>query len=82
MKLRCYVVVDLKATAFQPEFAGKMNFYLSVVNDQLRHPDDQPSIGMILCKTKDRFIAEYALQDLSKPIGTSGYQLAAALVHY
>ncbi|MBV9223912.1 MAG: DUF1016 family protein [Acidobacteriaceae bacterium] len=82
MKLRCYVVVDLKATAFQPEFAGKMNFYLSVVNDQLRHPDDQPSIGMILCKTKDRFIAEYALQDLSKPTGTSGYQLAAALVHY
>ena len=59
-----------------------MNFYLSVVNDQLRHPDDQPSIGMILCKTKDRFIAEYALQDLSKPTGTSGYQLAAALVHY
>ncbi|MBV9679101.1 MAG: DUF1016 family protein [Acidobacteriaceae bacterium] len=82
MKLRCYVVVDLKATAFQPEFAGKMNFYLSVVNDQLRHPDDQPSIGMILCKTKNRFIAEYALQDLSKPIGTSGYQLAAALAHY
>ncbi|MBV9037699.1 MAG: DUF1016 family protein [Acidobacteriaceae bacterium] len=82
MKLRCYVVVDLKATAFQPEFAGKMNFYLSVVNDQLRHPDDQPSIGMILCKTKDRFIAEYALQDLSKPIGISGHQLAAALAHY
>ncbi|MBV9939944.1 MAG: DUF1016 family protein [Acidobacteriaceae bacterium] len=80
--MRCYVVVDLKATAFQPEFAGKMNFYLSVVNDQLRHPDDQPSIGMILCKTKDRFIAEYALQDLSKPIGISGHQLAAALAHY
>ncbi|MBV9305055.1 MAG: DUF1016 family protein [Acidobacteriaceae bacterium] len=59
-----------------------MNFYLSVVNDQLRHPDDQPSIGMILCKTKDRFIAEYALQDLSKPIGISGHQLAAALAHY
>ena len=56
-----------------------MNFYLSVVNDKLRHQDDRPSIGLILCKTKDRFVAEYALQDLSKPIGISEYQLAAAL---
>ena len=63
-------------TAFQPEFAGKMNFYLSAVNDLLRHADDQPSIGLILCKTKDRVVAEYALRDYSKPIGFSEYQLA------
>jgi hypothetical protein len=56
-----------------------MNFYLSVVNKQLRHLDDQPSIRLILCKTKDRLVAEYALQDVSKPIGISEYQLAAAL---
>ena len=79
LKLRCYVVIDLKMTAFQPEFAGKMNFYLSAVNDLLRHADDQPSIGLILCKTKDRVVAEYALRDYSKPIGISEYQLAVAL---
>jgi predicted nuclease of restriction endonuclease-like (RecB) superfamily len=79
LKLRAYVVIDLKMRAFQPEFAGKMNFYLSAVNDILRHPDDQPSIGLILCKTRDRVVAEYALRDVSKPIGVSEYQLAAAL---
>jgi hypothetical protein len=56
-----------------------MNFYLSAVNDLLRHEDDQPSIGLILCKTRDRVVAEYSLQDVSKPIGVSEYQLAAAL---
>lgn len=79
MKLRSYVVVDLKWGPFQPEVAGKMNFYLSAVNDLLLHPDDQPSISLILCKTKDRIVAEYALRDVSKPIGISEYQLAAAL---
>jgi len=59
---------------FQPEYAGKMNFYLSAVDDLLRHPSDQPSIGIILCKTEDRVIAEYALRDMSKPIGVSVYQ--------
>ena len=73
------VVVDLKMQAFRPEFAGKMKFYLSAVNDLLRHEDDQPSIGLILCKTRDRVVAEYSLQDVSKPIGVSEYQLAAAL---
>ena len=73
LKLRCYVVVDLKTTAFKPEFAGKMNFYLSAVDDLLRHPDDKPSIGIILCKTKNRVVAEYALRDLSKPVGISSY---------
>lgn len=78
LHLRCYVVVEIKTRAFEPEFAGKMNFYLSAVNDQLRHTDDQPSIGLILCKEKNYFVAEYALRDMSKPIGISEYQLAAA----
>jgi predicted nuclease of restriction endonuclease-like (RecB) superfamily len=73
LKLRCYVVVELKTTEFKPEHAGKMNFYLSVVDDLLRHPDDQPSIGIILCKSKNRVIAEYALRDLAKPVGISSY---------
>lgn len=79
VKLRAFVVVDLKTQPFRAEFAGKMNFYLSAVNDLLRHPDDQPSIGLILCKTRDRVVAEYSLRDVSKPIGVSEYQLAAAL---
>lgn len=79
LRLRCYVVVDLKMSDFQPEFSGKMNFYLSVVDDLLRHQDDQPSIGIILCKGKNRAIAEYALRDLNKPIGISAYQLQDAL---
>ena len=79
LRLRCYVVIDLKAVSFQPEFAGKMNFYLSAVNSLLRHSDDQPSIGLILCKTKNQVIAEYALEDYSKPIGISEYRLAESL---
>jgi predicted nuclease of restriction endonuclease-like (RecB) superfamily len=77
LKLRAFVVVDLKMNALEPEFAGKMNFYLSAVNDLLRRPDDQPSIGIILCKTRDHFVAEYALRDTNKPIGISEYRLAA-----
>jgi predicted nuclease of restriction endonuclease-like (RecB) superfamily len=73
LKLRCYVVIELKTTAFKPEYAGKMNFYLSAVDDLLRHPDDQPSIGIILCKAKNQVVAEYALRDLTKPVGVSSY---------
>jgi len=73
LKLRCYVVIDLKATAFKPEYAGKMNFYLSAADDLLRHPDDKPSIGIILCKAKNKVVAEYALRDISKPVGISSY---------
>jgi predicted nuclease of restriction endonuclease-like (RecB) superfamily len=73
LKLRCYVVIDLKAREFTPEAAGKMNFYLSAVDDHFRQEGDQPSIGLILCRSKNRVIAEYALRDLSKPIGVSGY---------
>ena len=73
LKLRCFVVIDLKAREFTPEAAGKMNFYLSAVDDRLRREGDQPSIGLILCRDKNRVIADYALRDLSKPIGVSGY---------
>jgi predicted nuclease of restriction endonuclease-like (RecB) superfamily len=73
LKLRCYVVLDLKAGAFRPEYAGKMNFYLSAVDDLLRHPDDQPSIGIILCRSRNRVVAEYALRDVAKPVGVSSY---------
>jgi hypothetical protein len=65
--------LDLKAREFTPEAAGKMNFYLSAVDDQFRQPTDQPSMGLILCRSKNRIIAEYALRDLTKPIGVSGY---------
>jgi predicted nuclease of restriction endonuclease-like (RecB) superfamily len=73
LKLRCYVVLDLKATAFKPEYAGKMNFYLSAIDDLLRHPDDNPSIGIVLCKAKIEIVAEYALRDLAKPVGVASY---------
>ena len=79
LRLRCFVVVELKMSDFQPEFSGKMNFYLSAVDDILRHADDQPSIGIILCRSKNQTIAEYALRDLNKPIGVSAYQLQKAL---
>lgn len=79
LKLRCFAVIDLKIGEFEPEHAGKMNFYLSAVDAQLRHPDDQPSIGLILCRSKDRVVAEYALRDVNKPIGISAYELTQAL---
>ncbi len=75
LRLRCYVVIDLKIEEFKPEFSGKMNFYVSAVDDLLRHPDDQPTIGIILCKSKNKVIAEYSLRDMNKPIGVSVYQL-------
>jgi predicted nuclease of restriction endonuclease-like (RecB) superfamily len=79
LKLRCYVVIDLKIGEFKPEDAGKMNFYLSALDDLLRHPDDQPSIGLILCKSKNQIIVEYTLRDMRKPIGVAEYQLTQAL---
>ncbi len=79
LRLRCFVVIDLKISEFQPEFVGKMNFYLSAVDDLLKHPNDQPSIGIILCKTKNNVIVEYALRDTNKPMGVSTYQLTESL---
>jgi predicted nuclease of restriction endonuclease-like (RecB) superfamily len=79
LKLRAYVVIDLKMEGFKPEFSGKMNFYLSAVDDFLRHSSDEPSIGIILCKSKNKIVAEYALRDLRKPMGISEYRLTESL---
>jgi predicted nuclease of restriction endonuclease-like (RecB) superfamily len=79
LKLRCYVVIELKTVAFKPEFAGKMNFYLSAVDDLLKHADDSASIELILCKTKNKIIVEYALRDAIKPIGVSEFELTENL---
>ena len=75
LRLRCYVVVELKKGKFKPEFAGKMNFYLSAIDDKMRHPDDQPSIGLLLCKVENRLTVEYALRDMRKPIGVASGKL-------
>jgi predicted nuclease of restriction endonuclease-like (RecB) superfamily len=75
-RLHCYVVIELKNTDFKPEYTGKLNFYLSAVDDMLRHESDNPSIGILLCKTRDKLIAEYALRDINKPIGVSEYKLS------
>jgi predicted nuclease of restriction endonuclease-like (RecB) superfamily len=79
LHLRCFIVIDLKKGEFKPEYAGKMNFYCSAVDDLLRHEHDAPTIGLILCQTKDRVFAEYALRDLHKPIGIAAYELTRAL---
>ncbi|MGA8593513.1 MAG: PDDEXK nuclease domain-containing protein [Bryobacteraceae bacterium] len=79
LKLRCFVVIDLKAKAFEPEFVGKMNFYLAAVDDLLRHPEDRASVGLIICKTKDQIAAEYALRNFGTPIGISEYKLSESL---
>ncbi|SEJ80922.1 Predicted nuclease of restriction endonuclease-like (RecB) superfamily, DUF1016 family [Sphingobium sp. AP50] len=79
LRLRCFVIIELKIEEFKPEFAGKMNFYLSAVDDQLRHVDDAPSIGIILCKGRNEVIVEYALRDANKPMGVAEYRLSEAL---
>jgi predicted nuclease of restriction endonuclease-like (RecB) superfamily len=79
LKLRCFVVIELKDKDFKPEHAGKMNFYLSAVDELLKHPSDNPSIGLILCKSKNNVLAEYTLRDMSKPIGLAEYNLDKAL---
>ncbi|MBW4422555.1 MAG: DUF1016 family protein [Myxacorys californica WJT36-NPBG1] len=78
-RLRCLIAVDLKVGRFQPEYVGKMQFYLSVLNDQVRLEDENPSIGIILCKSKDKTIVEYALKDTAKPIGVATYQIVSTL---
>lgn len=79
LKLRCFLVLELKDKDFKPEYAGKMSFYLSVVDDLLKHPTDNPSIGLILCKSKNNVLAEYALRDIKQPIGLAEYRLTEAL---
>ncbi len=79
LRLRCFVVIDLKMGEFKPEYAGKMNFYLSAVDAQLRREGDEPSIGLVLCKEKNKLVVEYALRDTKKPIGVSAYRLIEKL---
>jgi len=79
LKLRCYVVIELKAKSFKPEYAGKLNFYISAVDDMLRTELDNPTIGLLLCKSKKNTVVEYALKDLNKPIGVSHYELGKPL---
>ena len=79
LRMRCFVVIELKKGDFIPEYAGKMNFYCSAVDDMLKHATDQPTIGLILCQGKDKLFAEYSLKDINKPIGISEYELTRAL---
>jgi predicted nuclease of restriction endonuclease-like (RecB) superfamily len=79
LKLRCFVIVDLKMGEFLPEYAGKMNFYLAVVDDLLRHATDAPTIGLILCKARDHVTVEYALRNTATPIGVAAFHAADGL---
>lgn len=79
LTLRCFVVVELKAGEFKPEFAGKLNFYLSAVDDKLRHKDDNPTIGLLLCRAKNKTVVEYALRGIEKPLGISEFKLTESL---
>jgi predicted nuclease of restriction endonuclease-like (RecB) superfamily len=80
LKLRCFVVVELKAVPFEPAFVGQLNLYLSAIDDQLRHPDDRPTIGLLLCRSKQQVVVEYALRDFCKPIGVAGWEPTLAKV--
>lgn len=79
IKLHCYIVVELKNTEFKPEYVGKVNFYLSAIDDLIKEDNDNPSIGIILCREKDKFSVEYALKDINKPIGVSSYEISKYL---
>ena len=79
VELRCYIVIELKAGKFIPEYAGKLNYYLSAVDSQLRKNGDNPTIGILLCKKKNKIDVEYALRDIHKPMGISEYILTNAI---
>ena len=79
LKLRCYVVIELKAGAFKPEHLGQLGFYLTAVDRQVKDPQDGPTIGLLLCKSKNKVVAEYALRDTSRPMGVAEYQLVESL---
>ena len=73
-KLKCYIIIELKVTEFEPEFIGKLNYYISAFNELVKDENDQPTIGILLCKNKDSYDVEFALKDINKPIGVSSYQ--------
>ena len=79
LRLRAFIVIDLKKGKFKPEYAGKLNFYCNIVNDHLKHPTDLPTIGLILCQERNRLLAEYSFVGIDKPIGIATYQLTRAL---
>ena len=79
LKLRCYVVIELKGGKFKPEHLGQLGFYLTAVDAQVKHPQDAPNIGLLLCKNKNKVVAEYALRDNTQPIGVAEYQLVESL---
>jgi predicted nuclease of restriction endonuclease-like (RecB) superfamily len=79
VRLHCYVALELKTGPFKPEYAGKLNFYLTALDEQVKTPEDQPSIGLVLCRDRNNLVAEYALRDLGKPIGIARYALAGTL---
>ncbi len=79
LKLRCYFVLELTAGKFKPEYLGKLNFYLSAIDNLLREAGDKPSVGLILCRGENNTVVEYALRDMSKPIGVSSYELTKVL---
>ncbi len=79
VKLHCYVVVELKAASFKPEFAGKLNFYVSAVDGMLKTEHDNPTVGILICKSKKKTVVEYSLKDIQKPIGVSEYQITQFL---
>lgn len=79
VRLHCYVVMELKTEKFKPEFAGKLNFYVNAVNKNMKTENDNQTIGILICKDKDDVVAEYALDDISQPIGIAQYELTKAL---
>ena len=79
LNLRCYVVIELKTGDFKPEYAGQLNFYLSAVDGELKKETDSPTIGLLLCKSKNNLVAEYSLKDMSKPMGISEYKFGGVL---
>jgi len=79
IRLKCYVVIELKAIEFKAEFAGKLNLYLSAIDDSLKTESDNPTIGLLLCKSKSDIIAEYALRGMTQPIGVAEYELSKAI---
>lgn len=79
VNLHCFVVIELKTVDFKPEFAGKLNFYISAVDTQIKSKEDNPTIGILICKSKNDTIVEYSIRDISKPIGVSQYELTSVL---
>lgn len=79
LKLRCYVIIELKATDFKPEHAGQLSFYLTAVDRQVKSDQDNPSIGLLLCRKHNRLVAEYALSAVNQPIGVAEYQLTQSI---